>query len=47
MDEKIDNLVFEYLTLPYHPRNGKQITAILKTLNKKQEYKIKTFLKKF
>ena len=46
MDKKIDNLVFEYLTVPYHPRNVKQITAILKTLNRKQEYKIKTFLKK-
>ena len=32
--------------IPYHPSNGKQIVAILKTMSKKQEYKIKTFLKK-
>ena len=44
--KKIDYLVFQYLTIPYHPGNGKQIAAILKTLNRKPEYKIKTFLKK-
>ena len=42
----MDNLIFNILTIPYHPSYCKQIVAILKTLTKKQDYKIRNFTKK-
>ena len=41
----MDLLVYKILSVPYNSKNGKQIEAILKTLTRKQKYKIQRFIK--
>ena len=41
----MDTLIYRILAFPRNSQNGKQIRGILKTLTRKQQYKMQTFVK--